>query len=513
MPTFAQTLMKLPTRSKAVLAAGALAVILVLFLMLRLASAPSYTMLSSGLDPADTGKVTAALDEQGIGYELRANGTSVAVEKAKVSQARIALASAGVAASSGAQEGFELFDKQKLGASDFQQKVTYQRALEGEIARTVEQVDGVSGAQVQLVLPEDSLFAEEAAPATAAVMLTGASDALEPGAVRGIAQLVSSSVKGLKTENVTITDGGGQLLWPQGDDAGGAGGATGASKQAAQTRYERQLQASLDALLTQTLGPGKGRVQVKADLNVDDTTIEEMTVTGKAVPRKETTETEKLRGGGVAAGGASGTAGNIPTYSAGAAGGSAKSRYDRKSKTVENDVPKRISKTKVAPGAVNKLQVALVVDKSVDPADFAAIQDAIKGASGFDAKRGDVFQAAQIAFAKPPAEPKAGPVPTSMLGPIKWVGLGLATLLFMFFMARSLRKREGEALASPSWLTEIEQPVSLAELEGPRIPRPDHPTVVLPPREQDQPSQALDQLMEREPDRVAAQVRSWMSED
>jgi flagellar M-ring protein FliF len=79
MPTFAQTLMKLPTRSKIVLGAGALAVVLVLFLMLRLASAPSYTMLSSGLDPAETGKVTTALDEQGIGYELRANGTSVAV--------------------------------------------------------------------------------------------------------------------------------------------------------------------------------------------------------------------------------------------------------------------------------------------------------------------------------------------------------------------------------------------------------------------------------------------------
>jgi flagellar M-ring protein FliF len=512
MPTFAQTIMKLPTRSKIVLGAGALAVVFVLFFMLRLASAPSYTMLVSALDPAETGKVTAALDEQGIGYDLRANGTSVAVEKAQVSQARIALASAGVAASAGAQEGFELFDKQKLGASDFQQKVTYQRALEGEIAKTIEQVDGVTGAQVQLVLPEDSLFADEATPATAAVMLTGASDALEPGAVRGISQLVASSVKGLKTDNVTITDGAGQLLWPQGDDAGG-GGAAGSGKQAAQTRYERQLQASLDALLTQTLGPGKGRVQVRADLNVDKTTREELTVTGKPVPQKQVKESEKLRGGGAAAGGASGTAGNIPTYSAGAGGGNANSRYNRKSTTVDNIVPKSIEKTDVAPGTLNKLQVALVVDKSVPAADFAAIQTAVKGASGFDAKRGDVFQAAQVAFAKPPAEPKAGPVPVGMLGPLKWVGLGLATLLFMFFMARSLRKREGEALASPSWLTEIEQPVSLAELEAPRIPRPEHPTLVLPPREQDQAAQALEQLMDREPDRVAAQVRAWMSDD
>jgi len=513
MPTFAQSIMQMPTRSKLVLGLGALAIVFVLFFMLRLASSPSYTMLVASLDPAETGKVTAALDEQGIAYDLRANGTSVAVEKAQVSKARIALAGAGVASSGGSQEGFELFDKQKLGASDFQQKVTYQRALEGEIGQTVEQVDGVSGAQIQLVLPEESLFADEATAATAAVMLTGPSDALEPGAVRGIAQLVSSSVKGLKTDNVTITDGSGQLLWPQGDDVAG-GGAAGSGKQAAQTRYERQLQASLDALLTQTLGPGKGRVQVKADLNVDKTTREELTVTGKPVPEKQVEETEKLKGGGGGAGGAAGTAGNIPTYSAGAAGGNADSNYKRESNTVDNVVPKRITKTDVAPGALNKLQVALVVDKSVAAADFAAIQTAIKGASGFDAERGDVFQAAQVPFAKAPAEPKAGPVPVGMLGPIKWVGLGLATLVFMFFMARSLRRREGEALASPSWLTEIEQPVSLAELQAPRaVHHPEHPTVVLPPRAQDESAQALEQLIEREPDRVAAQVRQWMSED
>src|SRR5215218_2585557 len=135
MPPFAQTLMQLPTRSKLVLGAGALGVVLVLFFMMRIASAPAYSTLVSALDPAETGKVTAALDDQGIAYELRANGTTVAVDKASVSQARVALASAGVSGASGSQAGYELFDKQKLGASDFQQKVTYQRALEGEIAK------------------------------------------------------------------------------------------------------------------------------------------------------------------------------------------------------------------------------------------------------------------------------------------------------------------------------------------------------------------------------------------
>ena len=512
MPSLAQTLLKLPTRSKIILGAGALGVVFVLFFMLRLASAPSYTPLVSALDPADTGKVTAALDEQGIAYELRANGTAVAVQKAKVSDARIALASAGVAASSGSQAGFELFDEQKLGASDFQQKVTYQRALEGEIARTIEQVDGVTGAQVQLVLPEDSLFADEETPATAAVMLTGPSDALEPGAVRGIAQLTASSVKGLKSDQVTITDGGGTLLWPQ--DEAAAGGASGSGKQAAEARYERNLQASLDSLLLQTLGPDKARVQVKADLNVNKTTLQTVKIDGKAVPETQSVETEKLRGGAASAGGASGTAGNIPQYSAGAAAGGSGSNYQRKTDTKKNLIPKTITKTDVAPGAVNRLQVALVVDKTVPPADFAAIQKTVENAAGIDTKRGDVFEASQLAFAKAPAPPKAGPVPVSLLGPLKWVGLGLATLLFMFFMRRALKKREGEAVAMPAWLTEIEQPVTLASLEAPSMPAamPEAPTMVLPPRQQDRSQQALNQLMEREPDRVAAQVRSWMED-
>jgi flagellar M-ring protein FliF len=509
MPTLAQSFLKLPTRSKIAIGLSALGIVAVMFFMLRLASAPSYTTLAAGLAPSDTGKVTAALDAQGIAYELGSNGTSVAVEKAAVAQARIALAQQGVATSAlSSQKGFELFDTQKLGASDFQNQVTYQRALEGEIARTIQQVQGVQGAQVQLVLPEDSLFADEATPATAAVMLSGPSTGVESGAVRGIAQLVASSVKGLKTDNVTITDGTGQLLWPQGDGTPGAGGAT--SKLGAETRYETAMQASLNALLTQTLGPGKARVQVKADLNVDKTTLNKVQVDGKPVAAKDTRETERLQGGAAAAGGTAGTGANIPTDSANAAGGGANSNYNRRSPTGENIVPRTVTHTDVAPGGVNSLQIALVVDKSVSAADYAAIQKAVQGAAGFNQTRGDVFQASQVAFPKPAAAPKAGPVPVSMLRPLKWVGLGLATLVFLFFMSRHLKRREGEAIASPAWLREIEEPVSLAELEA---PAPVEPTLILPPRAQAQSAQALDQLMDREPDRVAAQVRQWMSED
>ena len=117
-------------------------------------------------------------------------------------------------------------------------------------------------------------------------------------------------------------------------------------------------------------------------------------------------------------------------------------------------------------------------------------------------------------FAKA-ATPKAGPVPTNLLGPIKWVGLGLASLLFLFFMRRGLKKREGETLASPSWLTEIEEPTTLAALEqGTAMQQLDgQATIALPPRVPDTGLRQLDQLMEREPERVAAQVKAWIGEE
>src|SRR5919197_44933 len=314
MPPFVETFRALPARSKGIIAVSAVAILAIAFLMLRIAGAPSYTLLSSGLDPAQTGKVTAALDEQGIGYELRNNGTALAVEKSQVAQARVALAGQGVSLDAGSGEGFELFDKQKLGASDFQQQVTYQRALEGEIARTISGVEGVSSPSVQLVMPQDDLFADQSTPA----------------------------------------------------------------------------------------------------LNADKTTREKLTYAKKGVPLKTQKETEKLTGAGSTTGGTAGTGANIPTYSQNTATGGSNSKYQRTSGTTDWGVNKQVEHSEVAPGAINKLNVALLVDKSVPPADFAAVQKAISSAAGINTARGDVLQAAQVPFAKV-AAPKAGPVPASLL--------------------------------------------------------------------------------------------------
>ncbi|MBX5470328.1 MAG: flagellar M-ring protein FliF [Thermoleophilaceae bacterium] len=490
------------TKGKLILAGSALGVVLVAVLILKLASAPSYTTLVSGIDPAQTSKITAALDEKGVKWQLENNGTAIAVDKSQTAQARVALAEQGLPQQGTA--GWELFDKQKLGASNLQQQVTYQRALEGELARTIEQVQGVSSAQVNLVLPpEDNLFQDQSSTAKASVLLSTGGAGLEPGAVRGIAQLVASSVKGLKLDNVSITDASGQLLWPNGNS--GDPGSSATLKQAAESRYDSQLGASLNTLLAQTIGPGKGEVQVRSDLNVDQTTRESLTYSKKGVPLKTHKETETLRGAG-GGGGVAGTGSNIPTYSTGGAGGN--SSYKHTVGDTQWGVDKTVERTKVAPGAVNKLHVAVLVDKTVPPAELQQLKTVLSSAAGLDPKRGDTIAISQVAFAKQPAPAKPGVV-TSILGPLKYVGLGVALLAFLFFMARHLKRRESEALTGePVWLRELEQPTPISQLEGGMRRMPEAPPMPdSPGREQ------MEQILAQEPERVAQQVRAWMNEE
>jgi flagellar M-ring protein FliF len=489
-------------RGKIVLAASALAIVVVAFLLFRLASAPSYATLQAGIDPAKTGKITAALDNAGVQYKLQNNGTAIAVVSGQEAKARVALAGQGLSTGT-TQPGYELLDKQKLGASTFQQQVAYQRALEGQIAQTISQIDGISSAQVQLTLPKDDLFADEKQPATAAVLLSADASTIDPAAVRGIASLVSSSVQDLKPDNVTITDASGAMLWPQGDGSDGAGPT---SKPATEARYASAMQASLGALIAGTVGTDKAQVQVHADLNVDQSTQEKLQYAKKGTPLHSTKETETLKGSGAKAGGTAGAAANLPTYAQNATSSGGNSDYKRTTGTTDYGVDKTVTRTKVAPGAVNKLDVALLVDKSVPAAQAAALKSAVSAAAGINAKRGDTITQSTVVFAKPKAAPgPAGlPVPPAFVAPLKYAGIGLASILFLFFATRALRRREQEALPMPTWLTEVEGPRPLAELER-HVASTEEPV--------NSGRKTVEAFAQEQPERVAQQLRDWISED
>ena len=249
------------TRGKLTLAACALGFLAAAVFIVKMAGAPSYTTVMTGVDPAKTSQITTALTAAGVPFELQNGGTAVGVQKGKETAANVALASKGLNSGT-TQPGFEILDKQKLGASSQQQQIAYQRGLEGTIANTIGQIDGAGGAQVHLTLGQDNLFADESQPATAAVLLPQDASGMDPASVKGIANLVAASVPGLKASSVTITDGSGAMLWPSGGGAGGGGGADGLpSKTAAEAKYNASLggQPAVDAGPHARPGQGAGR--------------------------------------------------------------------------------------------------------------------------------------------------------------------------------------------------------------------------------------------------------------
>jgi flagellar M-ring protein FliF len=516
LPPVAQLASRLTTRGWLIAGGFAVGVILFIYLFLHMVSQPSYTTLESGIDPSQTGKMTSALSEHGVSYELQNNGTALAVQSNQTAEARVALASAGLLGNS--QPDFSLFEKQNLGESNFQQQVTYQRALQGQLEETIDSIQGVSGAQVELVLPntQNQVFGENQNASSAAVLLSGTTS-LDPSSVQGIAQLVASSVSGLQLSKVTITSASGALLWPQ---AAGAANGSGSSVQEAEQRYDQSMAASLDAMLAQTLGPGKAQVLVYANMNVDQTTKESLEYGKAGVPLQQSKDTETLTGNGTGTGGVTGTA-NL-TAAANSSGG--KSNYKHETTSSSLGVDKTVTHSTIAPGTVESQHVSVLLDHSVPAASLPAIKEAVTNAAGIQPKRGDTISIGQVAFAKPVG---VGTSPSSMLSYAKYVLLGLGAAIFLFFTTRSLRRREAETIDEPVWLRELETPMSLSQLgrEGSAQPVPvmagmasaatnGHANGHVNGNANGDPlRRQVEELADSDPDRVVEQLRNWMRED
>jgi flagellar M-ring protein FliF len=507
MPPAAQLASRMTPRGWLIAGGATIGAILFIYLFVHTVSQPSYTTLVSGVEASQTAKMTSTLSAQGISYELQNNGTAIGVPSNEASKARVALAGANLLG--GSQEGFRLFEKQSIGESNFQQQVTYQRALQGQLAETIDSVQGVSGAQVELVLPssQNQIFGEDQNASSAAVLLSGTS-ALSQGSVRGIAQLVTSSVPGLQLNKVTITGASGELLWPA---AGGAGG-TGTDLQEAQQRYDQTMAASLDAMLAQTLGPGKAQVLVYANMNVNQTNKESLEYGKAGTPTQQSKNIETLTGSGTGAGGVTGTA-NLTTAATGAGG---KSNYKHETTNSSLGVNKTVTHTTVAPGAVESQHVSVLLDKSVPATALPAIREAITNAAGIQTKRGDTISIGQVAFAKSTTTAAAA----SPLADAKYVLLGLGAMIFLFFTTRSIRKREKGPIEEPVWLRELDAPMRLSELERETAPRPAPVPAMAAATANggdgadggDSIRRQVERLVDSDPDRVAQQLRTWMQE-
>jgi len=516
MPPAAQLVSRLTPRGWLIAGGTLVGAILFVYLFLHMVSAPSYTTIVSGIAPSQTSKMTSTLSSQGVSYELQNDGTAIGVPSNQASKARVALAGANLLGNT--QPGFtQLFEHQNLGESNFQQQVTYQRALQGQLDETIDSVQGVSGAQVTLVLPssQNQIFGESQNASSAAVLLSGTS-ALDQASVRGIAQLVASSVPGLQLNKVTITGASGQLLWPAAGGGGGAGG--GGEVQEAEQRYDQSMEASLDAMLAQTLGAGKAQVLVYANMNVNQTTKEALEYAKTGTPTQQSKSTETLTGSGSGSGGVTGTA-NLTTAATGAGG---KSNFKHETTTSSLGVSKTVTHSTIAPGTVESQHVSVLLDKSVPAGSLPAIREAITNAAGIQTKRGDTISIGQVAFAKSSTTAPAA----SPLADAKYVLLGLGAIIFLFFTTRTLRKRERETIDEPVWLRELEVPMRLSELERETAVRPAPAMAGVasgnggggggggggePPLTGESARKQVEQLVDSNPDRVAQQ-RSWIQE-
>lgn len=507
---------KLSTRGWITVGAAALVGVLFIYLLMSMASSPSYTTLVAGQSPAQTQKITSALSTGGIAYQLTNNGTGVEVNPSDVGKARDLLDGQGLL-SGAAGTLTSYLGSTSLGESQFQQQEQTTSALEQQLNQTIEGMSGINMAEVQLAIPNqaNNLFTGTNTQPTASVLLN-TNGTLGSSAVKAIAGIVAGDVTGLTQSKITITDQNGDLLWPA-PNANTNLGSSLTAKQSAQNAYDTQTADQVDAALAAMLGPGMAITKINADLNANQENLASVTYSKKETPASTATSIETLKGTGSApaSGGAGNQATNLSSY-AGTGGGN--SNYSNKTNTTAFNDSHTIMHTTVAPGAINSQSIAVMVNsKKVPASELPAIRALVENAVGYSKKRGDTFSIGSLPFAKIASTPAAATSTTAgMMGKVKYVVLGLGALIFLFMMSRMLRRRETEQFAGqPTWLRELEQPRSLAEieaqtqmvdLEGPTVVQRLRPPVNVA-------RQQVEELVDRDPERVAAQIRQWMTED
>jgi len=398
----------LTTTQKIIIGVVAGGVFIALIMLIVSSSTSDFAVLYSGLPPEDAGRIVEYLKESGVKYKLSSGGSTVMAPSDRVYELRMELASKGVP--QGAGVGFELFDKTSFGATDFTQKVNYARALQGELARTIMALNPVELARVHIVIPEERLFSEQQKPTTASIVLK-----LKPGAyildaqVRGVVNLAAGAVQGLSPEFITVVDTDGNMLWRGGGGSGGLaqGPSTGALTTAqleAKMSFEQEMQRRVETMLDRALGIGKAVVRVYADINFDSTEraseIYQPVAGGLGIPIAEQTTEEQRRSDGPVASGVAGTPTNVEGYPVvtGAAGG--RSDYTRTDRTINYEVSKVVEKAVIAPGKVERISVAAVVDGMLTQERQESIRQVISAAVGIRPERGDEIAITGMEFAR-----------------------------------------------------------------------------------------------------------------
>jgi flagellar M-ring protein FliF len=504
---------QLPRSRQLALGAIAAAAVVLFYVVFISSSKPNMVVAYSGLAPEDSAAIADQLESDGIPYEVGAGGSSVSVPANKVAEVRIALARQNLPA--GGAVGLELFDKTNFGATDFNNRVNYQRALQGELTRSINTLTVVRASRVHLVMPEDSLFVEDQKKATASVILQ-----LERGTrltqdeIQGITNLVSYAVEGLDQGGVTIMDDTGRVLFDGATfDSPFSTGAT-TSQMDVQHQYELALQRDVEGQLATVVGPGRSAVTVRAQLNFDSITESADTFDSpeNAVPRSSTTTSETFTGSGLTVGNVPGTGANGETAIGADGSATGNSQYERTETTTNNEISRTTTSTVRAPGSLERLSVSVVLDESVSAQQETAIRTAVAAAVGLDQTRGDILSVTRIPFDASVRDAFVVPAGDGLAQYLDYLKLVLPILavslafILVMLLLRSLSNRQF-AVPSPAY----RQP---ALAEGPVFPSiaPGVPVPALEPTSNPHEERVYN-LASSNPRAVAQVVQTWMREE
>ncbi|WP_439471603.1 flagellar basal-body MS-ring/collar protein FliF [Brevundimonas sp.] len=435
-------------------AAGVAAVLIAV--MLRIGQAPD-ALLYSNLDLREASEVTTALDSAGIKYSSKGDGSTIFVNRDQVGEARMLVAGKGLVSSGSV--GYEIFDNQSvLGQTEFQQNLNEKRALEGELARTIQTMRGIQSARVMIALPRRELFQSQAAEPTASVVVGVTGGQLTGAQVQAIRNVVASSVPNMKPEKVTLTDTSNRTLAAGTSDQG----FSAASAEEARGQTEGQLQARIKDIVEGVVGVGGARVQVTAEIDHARSTTQEQRFDpdGQVVRSTSTNGTESTDTSGAPDGGATAT-NNIPGGQAPAVTPQG-SRDTQNTETTNYEISNTTTTTVKEAGEIKKLAVSVAVDGKWTPGanggeptyaprtaeEIAQIKSLVAAAVGIDEARGDKIEVLNVQFNRDPLAvggEEAGAslfnfTKDDMMRGVELLVLLITGVLLIFFVLRPLLK-------------------------------------------------------------------------
>ncbi|WP_223692963.1 flagellar basal-body MS-ring/collar protein FliF [Leifsonia poae] len=484
------------------------------------ATQPAYTPLFSGLQATDASSIVDQLKTDGVPYQLTDGGGTILVPQQKVYDERLKAASAGLPSSS--TGGYSLLDKMGVTSSEFQQSVTYKRAMEGELGSTIGAMKGVKTASVRLAIPEDTVFVSEKKDPTASVFVeTQNGVTLTGDQVQAIVHLTSAAITGMQPTDVAVIDASGTVL-----SAVGTGAVGGADKQAGD--YETRVRTAVQAMLDKVVGAGNATVVVAADLSNESAQRTEETYTSptNAPSLSETSSKETYSGTGGSAAGVLGPD-NIAVPSGTANGNGT---FNSESSTKDNAVDKITEQRTIPAGAINRQTVSVALNKdAVSGVSAGEIRSLVNAAAGIDTKRGDSVSVEMVSFstagaaeaAKALQEAKDATAADQLNGLIRTSIIGaavLAAIVIAFALFRRGRKRAAEqaalaedadtlALDASPFPMSLEQAAPTVPMQLDPTPDPSAPEVGAERRRAD-----IEALAERDPQKTAEFLRSLMED-